>query len=736
MLRMLHSEIIKRTLRVPEPSGQPGDGAAATRQFDAALLTVGHTCSTDLLRHLSGLRPEDVLAAAGPVLSAVREAVGDHVQHNVYFTDFPENVPDTAQFWLECLADALADPDVKKETVLGDAVLTGGGVDLLSLPKYGRYQHDFDALLRIREPFVAGAKDRVSVLHLGRSLAEETRGLYLELASSALPLAEDDLVLLELLAAECVDGEQPERIPVRENRAVVNRARIAEGRAPMVDTVTDVLRLACALSDGDVTLDQATRFRSFRRSERRALMTALEGVVGGSRAKLGDVARYRERFKRLGERLHPHEYPRLEHAREVFAVARGDSRVRGLDARVEAAFADGDTGRVLDLLATAPGKLVRSLDRLLRQASEEEAARIAAAVDERADQVAPRVLVSAREHLAGRTRPGVARMFVTQRARSWVERDRRDTLPAGHVDPVVAALDAAIARRLPRFDRVLVDEAVRTVAVPRSGKGVAGGVGVLPRGSTMPVDGERLRFFVHWRQRERRTDLDLSVQLLDAGFAGAGQVSWTNLKGGGMAHSGDIVDAPEGATEMIDLDLAKVAPVVRHVVPQVLVYSGEGFVELAESFFGFMTRDGEQDGMPFEPRTVRAKSDLRGSARIALPLVFSREEDGRWTARWLHLFMSGRVAFNRVEETEVSTGVLARALVERDAFTVGDLLAMTAEAGARVAPFDAEETVEAMADGAVPEGERWAYVGLERPDGLPEGTEVFTARELGSLLPD
>ncbi|RKS10095.1 hypothetical protein DFP74_5847 [Nocardiopsis sp. Huas11] len=732
MLRMLHSEIVKRTLRVPEPSGKPGDGAAAARRFDAALLTVGYACSTDLLRHLAALRPEDVVAAAGPVLSAVREAVGDHVEHNVYFVDFPENVPDTARFWLECLAAALADPDTKTASVLGESVLAGGGVDLLALPEYGRYQHDFDALLSLREPFVAGAKDRVSVLHLGRPLAEETRALYLDLAGGPLPLAEDDLVLLEILAAECVDGEQPERIPVRENRAVVNRARMAEGRAPMVDTVTDVLRLACALSGGDVTLDQPTRFRSLRRSERRALMTALEGVVGGSRAKLGDVARYRERFKRLGERLHPHEYPGLERAREVFAVARGETRFHGLNARVEAAFAEGDTGRVLDLLATAPGVLVRNLDRVLRQAGAEEVALVAATVAGCADQVAPRVLVSAREHLASRGRPGVARMFVNQRARAWAERDRRDALPAGHLDPVVAALDAAIARRLPRFDRVLVDEAVRTVAVPRSGKGTAGGVGVLPRGSVMPVDGERLRFFVYWRQAARRTDLDLSVELLDADFAWAGQVSWTNLRGTGMVHSGDIVEAPEGATEMIDLDLARLDPGVRHVVPQVLVYDGEGFVEAAESFFGFMTRDGEQEGMPFEPRTVRAKSDLRGPARIALPLVFSRDEDGGWTARWLHLFLAGRVAFNRVEDTSVSAGLLARSVVEREAFTVGDLLAMTAEAGARVAPFDAAEPGEE----SVPEGERWAYVGLERPDGLPEGTEVFTARELGSLLPD
>ena len=85
-------------------------------------------------------------------------------------------------------------------------------------------------------------------------------------------------------------------------------------------------------------------------------------------------------------------------------------------------------------------------------------------------------------------------------------------------------------------------------------------------------------------------------------------------------HSGDITEAPEGASEFIEIDLSTVA--ARYIVPQVNVYAGEGFEEVAESFFGFMERDGEQQGRPYEPRTVRMKSDLRGAGRIALPLVF------------------------------------------------------------------------------------------------------------------
>jgi hypothetical protein len=75
------------------------------------------------------------------------------------------------------------------------------------------------------------------------------------------------------------------------------------------------------------------RLRSFSRHERRILLAALDAVVAGNRARLGDVAQYAERWKRLGERLHPHEYPQWPGALEVFAVARGQIRVPSAGSR-------------------------------------------------------------------------------------------------------------------------------------------------------------------------------------------------------------------------------------------------------------------------------------------------------------------------------------------------------------------------------------------------------------------
>ncbi|MEY9212818.1 TerD family protein [Thermobifida halotolerans] len=720
---MLTTQIIRTTLRVPAPEGEPGDGAAAARQLDAALLRIGFKCSRELLEHLSGLRPETVIDTAVRVLAAVREAVGDHVAHNVYFRDFPANVPDTVEFWLDCLSRALTDP--ADEGVDGRRLLTAGGIDLLALPSYGRYQHSWSDLLAAHDDLVPSVKDRVSVLHLGRPLPEEAHARYLALAASPVPLNDEDLRLLETLAAYCVDAEQPRTVPVRENRALVNRVRLTHDRPLLVDTVTDVLRLACALSGGDVTLAEPTRFRSLARRDRRALLAALDRVVGAAPAKLADVNRFADRWKRLGESLHPHEHPRLPHAQEVFAVARGDRRVRSLAARVELALADGGPDRALPLLVQAPGMLVRALDRLLRLSAPERADAVVAALADTVGQVSGRVLLAAREHLTNRALPGTARLFVNRTGRAWTVPDGRPPLDRAVVDRVNRVLDDEIARRLPAYDLVLVDPAVRTAALPRSGKAVPGGFGVLPRGSVTSVDGRHLRFFVHWTQQRSDTDFDLSVLLLNDDFQYGGQVSWTSLSGYGAVHSGDIVEAPapEGATEMIDLDLSRVP--ARYVVPQVNVYSGEGFDQVAESFFGYMTRDGEQEGLPFEPRTVRVRSDLRGSGQVVLPLVFARDASGVWTARWTHLVLSGEPRFNRVEGNRVSTALLARSILEREYLTVGHLADLMRRNGAEVA----------SPAGRGPRG-RTAYVGLERPEDLPDGVDVFTPDRWSALVPE
>jgi hypothetical protein len=101
------------------------------------------------------------------------------------------------------------------------------------------------------------------------------------------------------------------------------------------------------------------------------------------------------------------------------------------------------------------------------------------------------------------------------------------------------------------------------------------------------------------------------------------------------------------------------------------IYCGDACDQAQEAFFGFMVRSDWQEGAPFEARTVRMKSDLRGN-------------DGKWRAKWLHLYLRGRPNFNTVERSRVIATMLTRAIVQRDYLRVGDLMELISARGGQV----------------------------------------------------
>lgn len=743
--------VIEKTMRVPAVANVGielvDSSATVARQMDAVLTQIGFKASGPLLEHISKLPADIAMDRALVVLGAVRELVGDHVAHNTYFIDFPRNVPDTLEFWLSCLRGALAPSRLGSD---GDAPsdvelllqISDPTFNLLSMPAYGRYQHTYAEMLARHDMLIASTKDRITVLHLGDTLDEELGALYRSLAGSTTPLGEADLAHLELLASMCLDAEQPQSVPVRENRAVINSVRLAAARPLVgVDTVTDMLRLACQVSDGDVTLARPTRFRPFTLAERRVLMAALDEVVADTPAKLGDVNRYAERWKRLGERLYPGNaaFDAYPHARDVFAVARGDKTARSLAGRVELAFADGRIRMATRILATAPGMLVRSLDRVLREAQVRAEAEptlvtdVLDVVESTIDRVSGRVLLSLREHLMNRREPQLRRVFTNGARRGWVTEDTRPPLDDAVIERASVVIDAALGQRLPDCAHLVIESDMMGVALPLSGKATEDGFRVLPRGSVQAVDNEVLRLFTYWRQKYSTTDYDLSALFLDEKFEALGQVSYTNARWGPAVHSGDITSAPNGASEFIDIPLRGIATAgVTYIVPQINVYGGEGFDEVAESMIGFMARGLDQRGAPFEAATVRTRSAMRGQGRVALPMVFLRNADGTWFGKYLHLYLSGERAFNRVEGNYHSTSLLAQAMVRRQFLTVADLAAMWAP---RVKTFTVLDTPQRPEEGPVFDAPV-TYLGLSQPAGLlPEGSTVITPESLNEVVP-
>ena len=141
-----------------------------------------------------------------------------------------------------------------------------------------------------------------------------------------------------------------------------------------------------------MTLLEKTKFKSFPRKIRRELVGALDNMIKKSPSKLGDVNQYREQWKRLGERLHVHEYDKCPNAQDVFAVARRDKIVQSITGKIEMAFLEGNINKSISLLSAFPGLLFRNLDRIVRQANPNEVDTLIQVIQNVIPKIAARLL--------------------------------------------------------------------------------------------------------------------------------------------------------------------------------------------------------------------------------------------------------------------------------------------------------------------------------------------------------
>lgn len=733
--------VIKKTLRVP------CDGSLAcvaddgrVRQLDIALMAVGFKLSGALCTYLAILPPSSFHKISADILSVVRELVGDHVQHNTYFKGFPKNVPDTEEFWMNCIVQALGGPKAARVA----SQLAAGSVNLLDLPVYGRYQHTYDEMVAQQDKLADSFVDRVNVLQLGDQLEAEVINLYMSLVRSRVPLNDADRALLTEIAGIYAHVDLTyETIPVRENRAIINAARVRGGFLPYVETVTDVLRLACMLSDGDVTLEKKTKFKSFSKSVRGLILAGLNNVMMGKSGQeqfefaVSEGRQHAEEFKRLRERLHPGDFTCYIAARHFFAALSVHGfKTHTVAGKVDLALAEKDLLSALKVAENVPGFYFRSLDRFLRAADSEVLRRaVTNSAQNIAGSVSGRVLLSLREHLVNRVnqKPDMKRIFSNKKGTAWVTDDKRVALNAESTARLVNAIDAEIGGRIIKPKFLVYDPAVSGVALPISEKNQADGFRIMPRGSDAVLKGNVLRFFTHWREVAERTDYDLSALYLDRNYVSAGQASWTSLRGGAFMHSGDITESRHGASEFIDTQLDKISAYC--IVPQVNIFAGEDFKKVGEAFFGYMERDAVEEtlrrdgglsrrevrGLPFEARTVRMKSDLRGEGRVALPMVFYND-NGEWHAKWMHLYLKGAPNCNRIEKNKMNTSLLVRSIVEREYLTVGYLIGL-------MGPVTMVQKVSNN------DNEPVTYIGLDVPENLPEGSKSYTLTNLKELIP-
>lgn len=690
---------------------------------------LGFTLSVAAQERVARLTADEMKAFYQPFVEGLQGLAGYRIDWKPFYPNFPAQVVELseAQLYLNALVHYLTNvvPSFTKED---------------------------------RPPF----EEQVNLKVIELGSLKDFESIFPTIVGSKTSISGDDKYVAQWFVSHYKDDIlrlMPEAVPSRETLAVIGAVMLKETTVGQewlrskVTTATDVLRLAVAMHGGDVSLAEIStankvarrkeyaahaerwqrymeehpehapgwrvylegqaklqkegaeklKFGKFSRAQRRFVLQLLEGCPNATE----DMLRWQIQWVRLGEKLHPGEWAkRFPKTHAAFEAVRGNTSFATFSSSIETALLEGDSRRAIDLLSSRPGDFARRLDHLLRRFPV-EASCILDSFALVADKVSTPVLLQVLTHFKHRDQPHDLRIFFPkgQVAKVWGEATTLEPLDVSLCEQATQAITAILTARfakLPPLGGCYLDPELANFLAPFSQRSASKALRTVARGSRLSLpEGNTLRFFLWWRNGRERTDIDLSAVIYGGDFVYRDVLSYYELKNYGGHHSGDIVDAPEGAAEFIDLDCAKLLEKgARYVVMSVNSFTSQPYCDLPECFAGWMARQKPDSGEIFEARTVQDRFDLSSDTQICLPLVVDLETR---TVVWMDLALKSDPSWNNVKNNLNGVSLMLRAMMNLEKTTLYDLFAMhIAARGHLVETKEEAEQVFAVHEGLTP----------------------------------
>ncbi len=451
---------------------------------------------------------------------------------------------------------------------------------------------------------------------------EDFKGLFATLLSSNDSLSQEDNDIVKWYINN-IEHLEIDAIPYKETMCIVAGMLIEKGESiiQIVHTATDVLRIATYLSGGDISLASNTKFKSLPRKLRRELVEVLNSVIAEE-----DIKRHKNKWKRLFHNLHVGKYaaPKLF---QIVRKVRNNYPLYSVMGEAQRLIDNNKLTEVSELLTKRPGEFARRLDHLLRIANCIEEEDIIDNFIQCIDKISTRVLMQLHGHFNNRNENSKRVVFPKGNIQKAIminpiEFDLHEII----INQILSGIDDELTKRfslLEPLGNTYIDSRLIKCPLPSQQRSSSIGFDIVARGTHLPFGNKNtLRFFIYWIGR----DIDLSATFHDVNFIEQSHVSYTKLQNGYAVHSGDVTNAPDGASEFIDIDIHDaLSRDIRYVVMNVLVYSGENFSDHKKCYAGWMTRSLPQSNEIYEPRTVENKIDITTNTKNIIPMVFDLE---------------------------------------------------------------------------------------------------------------
>ena len=667
----MNNILLRRKSKIIVPTG-----SACVKDTTLALMlnqnikSLGYEFSYDVIKALSTLSEDEIKEFSRSLITSLKHLVGDDVVYNPMYPNFPEDVKNADYLSLRLNA-------------------------LMHYSSNGEMYPSTEVILR------SELKDTVKLKLISLGNEDDIREIFYNLCTSKTSISQRDKFDLEYIFKH-FKFDLPEEITLKENVALIGKIYLeacpdasAEDIKKYFKTATDVLRLITAMSNGDISLEENTKFRSFKRKERRLLL----GLLSSCNNLVEDMQRNKNKWIRVGERLHPSEFksPNLKSVREAFSSLRNNEKIISFNSAVNTAIAKDDIYTTLRLLQQRPGELARRLDYLLRTLRDTEA--ILNAFKYSATQVSIPVLLQVRSHFMSRKKETKGRVFLPKgsAARCYYIENKLPRLSPELCDSIIAICEFALKedfKQRPSLGTVYVSEKLKQFTVPFGQRSASNTLKTLTRGSKIQLDKDTkvLRAFIWWTNQEQTSkdrysqqkavvDLDLSAAIFDEDWHYKSHLSYTHLRDRGLNsyHSGDITNGGpvdgEGVSEFIDFDIdAVVALGARYVIFEIHSFTLQPFSELKHAMFGWMERQDINSGELYEPTTVQQRLSLTTPTVTNVPVIFDcKKREFIWCDMCMTLNACERQA-NNLENCLRGVEAIGYSMTNLDKPTLYDLL--------------------------------------------------------------
>ncbi|MEL4898033.1 hypothetical protein [Crocosphaera sp. Alani8] len=371
--------------------------------------------------------------------------------------------------------------------------------------------------------------------------------------------------------------------------------------------------LAVGLSDGDISLKTQSKFRTFKRRERRYLLNLLNQCPHLEE----DVFRRKNTWKKLMFALHPGDYhDKFPEVVKAYNLLYNQESPSTFNSKLEKLLAEKNS-QVLDLLKTRPGEFVRRLHQCLLNFAQEAVLAF--------KSIVPKLKLIQLLKIQRYLETVNYRLYRTIAPQgNWTKMqilrvDEARELDEELLKEILKAIAQEIKARVNQFAPIVnLEPQVEKVKLQTNDSELT----PYGRGTIFPIP-ENVKFIrtaSYWRSGATNYNIwyDNGWNFFSEDWTGLGSCCWTdvNFGQGAAVFSGDPTNSKDlegNACQLIDLYLTElIAQNVRYAVWNILCFNHLCFNKAERVYAALQWGENPQTGNLFEPSRCQLSFPVKG----------------------------------------------------------------------------------------------------------------------------